>query len=239
MTEKKLKDLLDKIRKLKAKADDAGTTEEESLAFAAKVAEMLAAYGLEEAQLATEEQDGVSHEEFMTNWNTSPYRRKLTAAICSLYMVQPLVSKNRKTWTLIGRRHNVIMVKEMTEYLIKTTTRLSNKYGKDNSDANVIDFRRGCYTRLAERIMEMYYEQSRAAATYSSQGNPSNLPALYKNELELARSYMAKHWGKVGTMRGGARARLGADAIAGRAAGDSISLNKQVGSSSTYLLGRK
>ena len=50
--------LIDRIRKLQAKANDKATTEEEALAFSAKVAQLLAQHNLDEAALdAPEEED--------------------------------------------------------------------------------------------------------------------------------------------------------------------------------------
>ena len=115
--EKKLQDLLRKIRALKAKAEDASTTEAESMAFTAKVAEMLAQYGLEESQLKVEDQEQLGHEETLEKlWNASPARRVLVHAVCKLYMVHTLrysAGMKKGTWVLIGRPHNIIMVKEM------------------------------------------------------------------------------------------------------------------------------
>lgn len=238
----KIKALLDKIRKLKAKADDASTTEEESLAFAAKVAELLAQHGLEEAQLATEDQEQLEHEDHVSNWNSSPARRVLVIAICKLYMVTPLVrSAKGQPWTLVGRKHNIFMVKEMSTYLIKTTIRLSNQYGRDFPEGDVIDFRRGCFKRLSERIIEMHWQSVRAAQpVYTPQGNPGNLPALIENEFDLMRGYIQQKFGKLGKLRKQRVRMTTLSGLAGHAAGDKISLNQQVGSGkSNHLIGRK
>lgn len=236
----KLNALLRKIRALKAKADDPSTTEAESLAFAAKVAELLAQHGLEEAQLKTEDQEQVGHEDYVSNWNTSPARRLLVISICRLYMVKPLIRTGKgKPWSLIGKPHNVFMVKEMAAYLIKTTIRVGNEYGRNNPGSNVTDFKRGCFKRLSERLNELHQQQSRAAAPqYTPQGNPGNLPALYHTELQLAQVYIQQHFPNTGTYR--RTIKQGVDAAAGRAAGDKISLNQQVsGGRSNHLIGRK
>jgi uncharacterized protein DUF2786 len=239
MNESKTKALLEKIRKLKAKADDPGTTEEESMAFAAKVAELLAEHGLEEAQLEIKDQDGLTHEDQLVNWSASPWRRSLVCAICALYMVTPLTAQKGKKWTLVGRPANIIMVKEMATYLIKTTLRLSNQYGKEHPGAHVIDFRRGCFSRLTQRILELKRQQAaQAAPQYSPSGNPQNLPALYTNETNLMNMYITATWGKVKASRSGKLRFQGADAYAGMQAGDSISLNQQIGGGrSNHLIG--
>jgi hypothetical protein len=236
----KMQALLKKIRALKAKADDASTTEAESMAFAAKVAELLAMYSLEEAQLEIgngEESTPISHEEYVANWNASPARRVLAIAVCRLYNVSPLIRTGKgQAWTLVGRKHNVIMVKEMVAYLIKTTVRLSNAWGKSNPLGDVIDFRRGCFKRLSERLYELYQETAKSTAPVYTNNNPGNLPALYLTESKLLTAYIASKW-RTKPLRA-ARIRQGASAMAGREAGDGISLNRQVGgASSRFMIG--
>jgi hypothetical protein len=232
MTQDKIKALLDKIRKLKNKAEDSATTEAESLAFAAKVAELLAQHGLEEAQLEVKDQEAVEHErELMKSWETSGSRRVLAWAVCRLYMVYAIRHPQQKQWTLVGRKHNIIMVKDMMDYLVKTVLRLGRDYGKERPGADITDFKRGCFMRIAERIEELRMQQIRAAQpAYTAQGNPGNLPALYANELELSKKYYAAHFGGGRLRTSTTRVKQGWDAMAGRAAGDRVSLSRQVGS---------
>lgn len=242
MNSPKTQDLLRKIRALKAKADDKSTTEAESLAFAAKVAQLLAEYGLEQAQLdvGTQEETPIGHEDYVSNWNSSPARRVLAMAVCKLYNVKPLIrSAPGQPWTLVGRKHNIVMVKDMTAYLIKTTLRLSNDFGKTTPGGNVIDFRRGCFKRLAERLYEMYDQIAQAEAPkYTATNNPGNLPALYMSERKQLNAYVDSRW-KTGTLRP-QRIRQGYSAMAGRSAANTISLNQQLnGGRSNHLIGKK
>jgi hypothetical protein len=70
-------------------------------------------------------------------------------------------------------------------------------------------------------------------------GNPGNLPALYMNEERLLQSYTNAHW-NVGAYRQKGILHRGDSAFAGRAAGDKISLTRQVGGqSSNHLLPKK
>jgi len=240
MTEEINNSLMRKLRALKAKADDKGVTEAEAATYAAKVAELLAAHGLEEAQLKVEDQEQVSHEDYVSNWNSSPAKRTLILAICKLYFIRALVrSKKGQPWTLVGKKHNIIMVKEMAAYLVKTSERLSLAYGRNYPGVNIYDFRRGCYARLSERLLILHIELAgKTQPVYNPQGNPGNLPALYRNEEQLNKIYMNARWTTVPLKK--QRIKQGADAAAGRAAGDSISLNRQIsGGRSNHLLERK
>jgi uncharacterized protein DUF2786 len=238
----KIKQLLEKIRKLKAKADDESTTEAESLAFAAKVAELLAQHGLEESQLRVEDQEQTSHQAaVMRNWDASPARRTMAWAACRLYMVYAIRHTAPKgQWTLIGKKHNITMTIDMVKYLVDAVIRLSREYKRGNPGANEIDFRRGAFVRVAERLEELRKQQTQAAQpAYTPQGNPGNLPALYLNERQLGASYAANVL-HINVVSGKGRGiKQGWDAAAGRAAGDSISLNRQVGGgSSRHLIGK-
>jgi uncharacterized protein DUF2786 len=230
LSNEKQEALLKRIRALKAKAEDAGTTEAESLAFAGKVQELLSQYNLELSQLSFEEQEDspVSHEDYNANWNTSPARRMLAIAVCNLYYVKPLI-RTKGPWVLIGRKHNLIMAKEMAAYLIQTTIKISNAWGRATPGGNVVDFRRGCFKRLSERLGELYWEQAKKAAPqYTPQGNPGNLPALYMSEEKLLDNYVTARW-KPRAHR--ARPiKQGYSAMAGRQAGNTISLHRQMGS---------
>lgn len=250
MTEENLNDpkmqaVLRKIRALRAKAEDRSVTEAESLSYAAKVAELLAQYQLEEAQLdvgAEKESTPIEHDDYVSNWNSSPARRVLAIAVCRLYNVSPLIRSGKgQPWTLVGRKHNIIMAKDMTAYLIKTTLRLSNEWGRVNPLGQVIDFRRGCFKRLAERLGELYVQTAKSEAPkYHANNNPGNLPALYQTEKKLMDAYINMRW-KPRAMRPQS-IKQGWSAMSGRQAGDGISLNKQVGSGGNgngFLLGRK
>jgi hypothetical protein len=238
----KMKELLRKIRALKAKADDPSVTEAESLAFAAKVAQLLALHQLEESHLEVGEQesDPIGHREFKdySYWSTSPARRLVVFAVCKLYNVKTLRFGN-KDWTLIGRKHNIIMAKDMADYLIKTTLRLSNDWIRTNPYGDKTDFKRGCFKRIAERLHDLWLETAKSEAPVMHGNNPGNLPALYVQEEKNLRMYVDARWRtRVTAAR---HIKQGASAMAGRAAGNTVSLHRQMGGSarSSYMLGHK
>lgn len=234
MADKRTEDLIRKIRALRAKAEDSSTTEAEASSFAAKVAELLQQHGLAEAQLVEEEQSPISHERYVHEW-TSPARRLLALAVCQLYMVRPIIDRGSRPWILIGRPHGVLMVKEMTSYLVKTTTRLSNEWKRANPAApssDRIDYRRGMYERLAERLREM--RKQKDTPQYTPQGNPGNLPALYASETKLCVAYMRAHFQTAPSR--GIRLNVGSAGQQGRAASDRVGLSPQIRAGSGALM---
>jgi uncharacterized protein DUF2786 len=233
----KLDALLRKIRALRRKAE--GTTNEhEAEAFSAKVQELMSEYGLEESALVEKEQEGIEGDTFVDKgWNSSPTKRAMINACARLYMCR-LVDMGHGRWTLVGRRHNIAITKEMADYLVHATRRLSKGYSRVSKEQ--IDFRRGCFHRLAERLVELRRTQTEQTAVFTPQGNPGNLPALYKHEGQLVKEKM--HELIPGTRQTKGRPmKMGSHSAHGRQAANSISLNNQIDGkgSSVRLLGSR
>lgn len=219
-----------KIRKLMAKASDPSVTEAEAAAFAVKVQELLLQSGLAMSDIgaSTEERrEQVGEQSFdFSRWN-SPHRRGLLDTVCSYYMCEVLYWRHQKRMVILGKPQNVEIAASMTDYLISTVVRLSTRYGREHPGSNVVDFRRGCMLRLRERLMEEKAKMERAATTT----NPGNLPVLFVSEGALVRQYVEAKY-KVRKTK--ARAiKHGADAWAGRAAAEGISLRPQVGAAAS------
>jgi hypothetical protein len=219
-----------KIRALMAKANDPSVGEHEAAAFMAKVQELLVKNGLSMGDVKRDEETEVADvgkSNFGDEWK-SPSRKNLLRAVCRYYMCEAIApGRKGMGWTIVGRPHNVAVAVEMTEYLIKTTVRLSGKYGRENPGVNVIDFRKGCMARLAERLIEELMKVKMKTPEYRPDGNPGNLPALFVSERTLVKQFMEQ---KMDVKYKAARPiRAGLDAAAGRAAGNTISLHKQVG----------
>lgn len=232
-----------KIRLLMAKANDKSVTEAEAAAYAAKVQELLVNNGLsmsdiKEPDVERGEVGRSEHDEKKQRWS-SPSRKALLRTVCLFYMCEAIgPAKGRTDWTIIGRPHNVEVAVSMTNYLIRTVIRLSNEWGKQNLGANVIDFRKGCMSRLTERLHTMRQAQKEAKQKWNGT-NPGNLPALFASESQLVtdwkRANMRTVNAKVRPIKAGA-----AGYMAGQAAGDKISLQQQVGSGGGRLaIGRR
>lgn len=221
-----------KIRALMAKANDKSVTEAEAAAYAAKVQELLVKNGLSMSDVKKDdevERGDVGRQEFAEAWK-SPSRKQLLRAVCRFYMCEAIGPAYKGgAWNIVGRPHNVAVAVEMTDYLIKTTVRLSNQWARAEPMRNAIDFRKGCMARLCERLNEMRAEQAQQKAEYRPDGNPGNLPALFVSErtaigLFIKRAMPNVRYTSARPIRGGADGMS-----AGRSAAAGISLHSQVG----------
>jgi hypothetical protein len=221
--------LIKTIRALMAKAE--GTTNEhEAATFAAKVQELLSRHNLSMENVRAENDDSVDMFTQKDEFN-SPARRRLFWAVCRFYMCKGVApGRGGGHWTIFGRRHNVVVAVEMGQYLVRTVIRLSKdharQWGAQNKD--MIDFRRGAFIRLCERLDEMTARAMQADKPQWSGENPLNLPALFTSEkaliesVQAAKGFESKHAKK-------SKLKHGLHAVLGRRAADDIGLHTQVG----------
>jgi hypothetical protein len=243
--------MIEKIKKLRAMAEAQGTTEAEAATFAAKVQSLLAEYGLSMAHLQEEERQDHVHHEKMEMMYADPWRMSLFRAIEKLYFcysfgdhwMDEAANKYRKGRTVIGRPHNVLMVREMYQYLESTTLRLARDYAREHPDMSStpravrIGFERGCGVRLASRVTDLYREQTTVRPEQSATGSATNLPALYENEGKLVKSYAQQKFNLVYKKARGSS--INSHGAAGIRAADGVSLSRQVsGSRSNTMIGR-
>lgn len=241
--------LIKKLQALKAKAEDGSVTEEEAALYAAKVAELLQKHNLSEAALDVKEEEQEVGEERMQNSKTNdPWAIALAGAVAELYFCDIYTLTNRQTGrkkvAFVGKPHNIAVAMSMTDYLIKTIGRLANQYACSPQAIADWDytftrarngFERGAGDRMFDRITQMRIDQTKAEPQRSATGNPSNLPALYQDESKLVANYMEQLSLRKGRGRGSDTS--GSHAEHGRRAADGISLNTQVGGSSTKMIG--
>lgn len=248
MTNEQQDKLVDKLRKLKAKADDPNISEAEAALYAAKVAELLQQHNLSEAMLSAEEQESVVEERVESSKAHDPWANQMAMAVARLYFCSLLLIKvgSQKTnFIFVGKPHNIEVAKSMTLYLIKTIGRLAVTYANSNeaimSDPNWSftrarnGFERGAGERMRRRLNGMYADQTASKPQRAASGNPSNLPALYEDELGLTKAFIAA-MANVRAGRGRGSNTSGDHAARGFAAAGNISLNTQVGGTSTKML---
>lgn len=231
--------IIEKIRKLRAVAERGKLGEAESALFAAKVAELLQEHGLSMSDIAeVDREDHVEDENFemmyADPWRMSLFRSAEKLYFCYSFATEFLVQgKLRKGRVIVGRPHNVATLRETYQYLEETTLRLARDYARDNvgsydsARACRIGFERGCGVRLAERLRDLYVQQSSSSAPPTATGG--NLPALYATELALAKNFAhEKYQLSSGRGRGSS---INAHGLSGMRAADGVSLSAQVSGS--------
>lgn len=236
---KEQESLIRKIRALRAKANDKSVTEAEASAYAAKVQELLGAHGLSMGDLGSEQVEEEKIKGQRYQWDGSPARQVMLRAVCKFYMCEAVgPARKGEAWIIIGRPTNVLVALDMFDYLLKTVIRLSNDYARLRGGfANKIDWRRGCMTRLAERLDEMRRAEKTKPQERKANGNPGNLPALWVDEERQVAMWKKQN---METVKVTNRVKQGHDAAHGRAAAEGIGLHRQVGGGAGRLaIGKK
>lgn len=240
--------IIERIRKLNAKANDKSVTEAEAALYAQKVAELLQQHNLSESSLDVKEDDqDVTEDRFENSWTNNPWTHEIANYVAQLYFCDFYYIRHgqRCKIVFVGKPHNIEVAKSMTDYLIKTVTRLALAYAQSPIAKADFDwtpvrarngFQRGAARRLAQRLNAMYQEQAKAnKPERAASGNPANLPALYQDEAKLVQAYIDRL--NLGVGRGRGSSTGGNHAANGRNAANNISLNSQVGGSSTRMIG--
>ena len=199
--------IIERIRKLKAKAESTNS-EAEAEIFMEKVHELLAEYNMNMEDLDSDDDDDPIKRDAIFDYYNQTWKKLILPAVARLYFCKPVwvakAVKKRKSHgykkvdvlTLFGRSSNVIVAKEMSEYLIDAVDRLTKEFLKDYdgkfNDIKVIDpklfnntrrkaendYRKGCAVRLRERINEIIESRE----TYIAEGG-GNLPKVVSQEL--------------------------------------------------------
>ena len=239
--------VIDRIRKLIALAKGGGTEAEAEQAMK-RVHDLLAKHNLrfDEVSEQRPQQEVRDRVHEVVNAANNPWERPIWHATASLYFCcwygQRSYTGSGKTYrttrmnhNFIGRSHNILVARLMTDYFLKTIRRLARQEGKnetaDERTSFVHSFQLGCAKRLAERIWDHQYETRRRPT--QADVAESILPALrplYDLEEE-ANTELLEREGIRLVKAGRSRTRitniLGEDA--GKRAAEDIGIDPQLG----------
>lgn len=181
--------LLDRIAKLKAKAEGTSNQAEAEL-FAAKVAELLAKHNLDEAMLrardATREQGPIGKHPFSARVPDA-WRERIVLGCAKLYQCQAIFYKvngkvNPRSWEFVGREHNAVVAISMAEWLIATVKRMAREYSPISAEQK--NFRKGAGDRLYRRLWEM------AEAQRAPEGSGDGTALMLRTEDQAIGEYL-------------------------------------------------
>lgn len=254
--------VLEKLRKLMALAERAGT-EEEADAANRRVHALLSRYNLDITQIleANTDDEAVIDQELATERYNERWRRMLMHGAASLYFCSYLYSdahlhgvnsqraQRGVNHHFIGRPHNIAVAKMMGQYLVQTVNRLANeaartslveRLGGRNPTSTergrfVNSFRLAAASRLHARLLEMKKQAEEGTAQDEEGKNLPALRSLYQQEEDLAKSWIEKNIGDIRQKTSRARITDRHGATLGYHAGNSVGLNTQIADSSRKM----
>lgn len=226
--------ILEKVKKLLAKANAQGVSEEEAQIFTNKANELLIKYNLSITQVSDIGGKTRVTQDFITlgdyagktdgDWVQLLLNALAKANFCD-YLT--LVDFNKKQGTLIGRKENLEVLKYMFEYLYGTIKSLESKtwksyLGNEKRNAFKRGFYRGCVIRIATRLRENMEKVVQEEAQVNNQ----------TNALILVRNTEVKEFKETAYPDASQRKTTKLSGLNGRQLGDiagrNISLNKQL-----------
>jgi hypothetical protein len=248
MSNDKMQAVISKIQKLMALAGN-NPSEAEAAAAAEKAQALLAEYNLSEADLKAADKpmsDMCVSADYRTptpnNW-----RFGIGRAVAELYFCAYFIYENKSdssvTHCFAGAQHNVAVARHFFAYLVETIERLAQAgsrgvTAKEKSPYRVT-FRTFASITLQNRL-DKRKRDAEAGNIQSVNDDGSagkNLPALlslYTQEKERVQSFLDDTLGKMKKSKGsrGKQAAFNAKGLVeGRAAGESIGLDTQIGKS--------
>lgn len=226
-----------KVRKLIALAECAAASEGERETALRQAHAMLAKANLDMSSVTAGGQDDRTDGSIQTN--KRPWIRHLAHAVGELLFCRYFFSTagSADQHHFIGRKDNVTTAREMVTYLVQSIRAEARKQFPSDS-AYRTSFAKGATSRIFQRCLALRAEAekaSSAAPTQTTTGTSLVLASVYQQEAEANAKYLedklkielvaSKNKERDSTVRTGAYS-------AGRAYGDRVSLNKQIGGTS-------
>jgi hypothetical protein len=240
--------IIDRIRKLAALAEGGGTEAEAEQAMK-RVHGLLARHNLrlEDVLETIHRTESKDREHETVEAANNPWERPVWNTTASLYFCEYFFERSfqragggyravRVIHNLVGRPHNILVARLMTDYFLKTIRRLARREArcvpKSARNSFAHSFKVACAARLADRIWDRKHQTRMRPTHLDDRDGASFLPALrplYQVEEEANRELLASLGIRL-THSGRARPRI-TDVLgehAGKRAADGIGLDPQL-----------
>lgn len=230
--------VIDKIRKLLALA---GSPNENEAAVASEKAQALLAehnLSMTDIKSGTEKgSDFIIDGETITN--ARPWRRSLGSAIAKLYFCTYFFTTigGEDRHSFVGAKHNIEVARLMFDYLTKTVDRLaragSRNMPKREQSGYKTSFRWACSQRLCSRIAQRIHDTKTHETKTATGTTLPALASLYDRVGKELQTFMDAKYPRMRTSKVKAKFHNARGTEEGRAAGDKIGLDVQVGGRAT------
>jgi len=238
--------VIDRIRKFVALAQG-GATESEAEQAMARVHGLLAEHNLRLPEVLEDERLGrppdAPRDRVLETVDAAdhPWERPIWSATAALYFCayfydRPRGRASRVGYSLVGKPHNILVARLMTDYFLKTVRRLARQEARELPAPARRSFAHSFHVACAKRLAHRIWLRKHASEIDSIPLNPSNgisrLPALrplYNLEEEANRALLAALGIRLSPGAGpGTRITDILGEVAGKAAADGIGLDPQI-----------
>ena len=230
-----MESIANKIKKLLALSQS--PNEAEAIAASQKAQELLTQYNLSMADIADPqaideevEQQTLFHLDSKREWVITLLDGVARANFCSIIMT---TGRGYGTdYKLIGRPSNIAVASLMYDYLSETVERLTRTAHNTSGERGFKNsFRLGCANRIYFRLMETIKEQCEQGIVSDNGVNCSAIAvtSLYEQRKAEVQIYEQNTYGKIPAHKYRNSVSSHEGYAAGDRAGQSVSLNKQVG----------
>lgn len=249
-----------RVRKLLALAGN-NPNEHEAASAAERAQAILAEYNLSLSEVqAAEGQENRFEFDATARTDSRPWRRQLAMMIAQLYFckyfftfVKVSTSKRKNGYirhdvhNFVGAKHNLMVARMIFDYLNETVTRLakeeSTAYPMKERTAFITSFQHTCSMRLCVRIQQRIEDAKagkvKAETSTGAPGTALVLAGLYEETQKKIEDFLKKEVGAMRSHKPRSQITHTGGALAGRAAGDRISLDAQVaGKGNQQRIGR-
>jgi len=209
--------ILCKVKKLLALGNSPNEAEAQSAIE--KAHQLLKDYNLSITDITSDSKYGIIEDVVIESKNDSIWKKYIMLGVAKANYCMHLITKSR-TGTIhqyIGKEHNVIVAKEMTNYLFATVERLSKKH----SGSVRGDYKKGIAYTICNRLYELNKEEKVQCS------------ALVVQEESMIKNYLKEKYSDIKSVSTNCRYKNYNAFTAGTNDGYDVSLNSQVGGSST------
>jgi hypothetical protein len=214
--------IVDKIRKLLALSES--PNEHEAMLAMENANKLLMKYNLEMSDVSESvDLNNIIENNILSGMKLASFKTNLLSAVMRLNNCEIIIHnriRGEKTIKALGKRHNIEVSVSMYEYLNSTLDRLSSKRDKR---LNSLSFKLGFAHSISQKVDEILRERNKKQNEFDTQ-----CTALVIQEKALVRNFIKQQYPNLRTISTSASVSDRQGYMAGKMAGDSVSLNGQI-----------
>jgi hypothetical protein len=222
--------IIDRIKKMLALANDLAATEGERDNALRMAFSTMAKYNIDMAAVDAQgkQEDRINFENQSFSWQWAQQINKIIGELffCKCYMREK-VNGTQIKYHFIGKESNAMTAAVMADWIVKSILKEGRKLYKQNTSPQTRAFATGAMMALHHRVKEIIAAQKAASET-AAPGTALVLASLYDTEQKANELLMPKNL----RVKKARNSKVDGDAYRnGKAFGNNINLNNQIGAS--------